>query len=209
MKKMNKGLIISTALFAIPLAIGAYFYSSLPQQMAIHFDASNTPDNFAPKVLAVFGLPLLLLVVHLFSWFRVENDPKRANGSVAMKVLSKWAVPIISIIGQIVVISYSMDAAFDFGFYATLIVGVLIIFSGNYLPKSRQNYTIGIRLPWTLSDENNWNKTHQFAGIVWVVCGFILIGSALLSIPYIIFGLIVVMILAPIFYSYAYYKKHV
>ena len=46
----------------------------------------------------------------------------------------------------------------------TMIVGIVFVVSGNYLPKSRQNYTIGIKLPWTLADVDNWNKTHRLAG---------------------------------------------
>ena len=39
---------------------------------------------------------------------------------------------------------------------------------GNYLPKVKQNNTIGIRVVWTLQDEENWNATHRFSGKIWV-----------------------------------------
>ena len=36
-----------------------------------------------------------------------------------------------------------------------LFCGLLFIVVGNYLPKCRQSYTIGIKLPWTLASEEN------------------------------------------------------
>ena len=57
-----------------------------------------------------------------------------------------------------------------------MIVGIVFVVSGNYLPKSRQNYTIGIKLPWTLADVDNWNKTHRLAGALWIAAGiFVLV----------------------------------
>jgi uncharacterized membrane protein len=60
-------------------------------------------------------------------------------------------------------------------------MGVLFIFIGNWLPKCKQTYTLGIRLPWTLADEDNWNRTHRFAGPVWVVCGLVVMAGALIG----------------------------
>lgn len=52
---------------------------------------------------------------------------------------------------------------------------------GNYMPKLKQNYTIGIKVPWTLNSEENWNMTHRMAGKVYVVAGVISIIIALLN----------------------------
>ena len=84
----------------------------------------------------------------------------------------------------------------------------LFVAIGNYLPKCKQNYTMGIKLPWTLADENNWNRTHRFAGPIWVVCGLVimlcgLIGGAFL---WVMVAAFVVMIAAPTVYSYLLFK---
>ena len=49
------------------------------------------------------------------------------------------------------------------------------------MPKLKQNYTIGIKVPWTLNSEENWNMTHRMAGKVYVVAGVISIIIALLN----------------------------
>ena len=43
------------------------------------------------------------------------------------------------------------------------------------MPKCRQNYTMGIKLPWTLADEDNWNRTHRMAGYVWTAGGILML----------------------------------
>ena len=92
--------------------------------------------------------------------------------------------------------------------FAPIFVGILFTVIGNFLPKTKQTYTIGIRVPWTLNSEENWNKTHRMAGYLWVVCGILFIASAFLpesEILYII--LLCVIIFVPIIYSYVIYRK--
>ncbi|MDY4543483.1 MAG: SdpI family protein, partial [Candidatus Ventricola sp.] len=73
---------------------------------------------------------------------------------------------------------------------------------GNYLPKLRRSNTTGIRLPWTLADEEIWSRTHRFAAPVWVVCGLLMIVCGLIgSGPMIPIAAIVVVIGLPIAYS--------
>ena len=75
-------------------------------------------------------------------------------------------------------------------------MGLVLVIVGNYLPKCHQSYTVGIKLPWTLNNEENWAKTHRLAGKVWVVCGLavivagflkffpVMIAAALLGVPF-------------------------
>jgi len=94
----------------------------------------------------------------------------------------------------------------------SLLVGLVLIVFGNYLPKSRQNDFIGIKLPWTLNDTDNWNKTHRLAGYVYIVCGALLIIANLLldnRFAYISVDIIIIAALAliPIIYSYSLYRR--
>ena len=58
-----------------------------------------------------------------------------------------------------------------------VILGVLFMILGNYMTKTHQNYTIGIKLPWTLNSTENWNKTHRLASRLYALAGAILILS--------------------------------
>ena len=91
-----------------------------------------------------------------------------------------------------------------------LLVGGMFIIVGNYLPKCKQNYTMGIKLPWTFHDEENWNHTHRMAGKLWFGIGLVMICSALLPtkiIFWVLMFVIVVAVLVPTLYSYLFYRK--
>ena len=93
-----------------------------------------------------------------------------------------------------------------------LLMGIVFIVIGNYLPKCKQNYTIGIKIKWTLENEENWNVTHRFAGKVWVIGGLLLMACGFLPAfiaPWVMVAAMIVLVVVPIVYSYRYHKKQV
>lgn len=90
-----------------------------------------------------------------------------------------------------------------------ILVGVVFIIIGNYLPKCRQSYTVGIKLPWTLDSEENWNRTHRMAGGLWMAGGAVLMLLSLLGqiSVFIFLPVVLVMTLVPTVYSYLLYRK--
>lgn len=204
----NKSTILSTVVCLLPLALSAVLYSRLPEQIAVHFNSAGVADNYMPKALAVFGLPVLLAAVNLYTHFRLNNDPKTENASDALKVVSKWLVAVLSVILVPVTLFMSLGVQLPIALIAQALAGVFVTICGNYLPKCKPNYTIGIKLPWTLDSEENWNKTHRFAGFSWVVGGIIILLNSFLSISwYITLIVIVLLVVLPFAYSYALYKK--
>ena len=59
-------------------------------------------------------------------------------------------------------------------------IGLLFIGMGNYLPRVKQNYTLGIKTPWAFADPENWRRTQRFGGACFMVLGigFIVMGVA-------------------------------
>ena len=92
-----------------------------------------------------------------------------------------------------------------------IFLGLLFIIIGNYLPKCKQNYTIGIRVMWALDDEENWTATHRFASRLWVGCGVVILLLAFLpwaeASLWISLGLVLLASLASVLYSYIFYRK--
>ena len=88
-----------------------------------------------------------------------------------------------------------------------ILLGLIILISGNYLPKCKQNYTGGIKLPWTLNNENNWNRTHHIAGCVWMIGGIILLVKRIFSLWYVEIAVILLLILIPTNLFFLLYKK--
>ena len=206
-KKTNKTLIISTILCLLPIVLGLVLYESLPDEIAIHFDSAGRPDNYLPKALAVFGLPVLLAAINVYLHFRLNSDPRRENASASLKAASRWALPLIALVLMPVTLFMAMGSPLPVVMVAKAMAGLVIAVCGNYLPKCRRNFTVGIRLPWTLASDENWRRTHRFAGFVWVTGGLIMTGDAFLSIPYVSLIVIVLLVVLPSVYSYVTYMN--
>lgn len=204
----RKTMIFLTALLIfIPMIVGLIFWNQLPEELPIHFNSAGIADNWTSKSLVVFGLPLFCLAMHLLCTFITLHDPKKQNISDKMFLLVLLIIPVTAIFGCFATYSTALGINLSINMMMHLFLGIIFIIIGNYLPKSRQNYTIGIKLPWTLSDTENWNKTHRFAGIVWVLCGVVSLVNAFLDIPAIVLILITVAVLLPSVYSFILYKK--
>jgi len=209
----KKRLWITSLICLLPVIFSAVVYTSLPEQVAIHWNSAGVPDRYAHKAFAAFGLPILLIALNFLSQTAMMHDPKRAGHSKAMHGFACWLIPAISIIMVPVTLLISMGFEIDIVMVVTLMVGVLFVILGNYLPKCRQNYTMGIKLPWTLSDEENWNKTHRVAGLVWMVGGIVIIASNIFlqnmksGIPVVLI-VTAFLVLIPGVYSYLLYRKN-
>ena len=204
LKANRKTLIIASIVTVLPVLIGILCWDRLPDVMATHFGINNEADGFSSKAFAVFGLPAVLLAILWLVAFVTSNDPKRQNISPKIFSLGLWIAPVLSLVIAATMYPVNLGYAVDIAFFAELLIGLLFIIIGNYLPKARQNYTIGIRIPWTLANEENWNRTHRLAGYLWMICGVLMILlclTRLLPAPWTV-GLLLIMVLVPCVYSY-------
>lgn len=211
MKNKNIFLYLTTILCLLPMILSAVVYDKLPNQVAIHFDSAGNPNNYAPKIVAAFGLPLFMAVINVIVHVTMDNDPKKANVSLAMKQITKWSVPVLSVIIIPCTLFYAMGADIKISVIVPALVGILLVIVGNYLPKCKHNYTVGIKLPWTLSSEENWNKTHHLAGYLWICGGILMIIIGCLNIylwPLLMLIFLFIFVI-PTVYSFLLYKKGV
>ena len=199
--------VVTTLFCLISVVIGIVFYSQMPEQMPIHFNAAGQVDNYASKESALFGLPIFMMVIHVICCVVAGADPKRVNQPEIMQYLVRLIVPVLSIVVQSVVIMYVLDDGINVGKVITVAVGVLFLIIGNYLPKVKRNYTIGIKVPWTLSSDENWNKTHRMAGTLMVLAAIILIISGLMEYSIIGVAALLAAAVCPMIYSFVLYKR--
>ncbi|MBR5523784.1 MAG: SdpI family protein, partial [Clostridia bacterium] len=138
-------------------------------------------------------------------------DPKHKDKSPKLMGLVLWIIPVMNLLLNVIVYLAALDREVNIEVVIPLFFGALFVVIGNYLPKCEPSYTIGIKLPWTLEDEQNWNATHRLAGWLWVAGGLLIMPCTLLP-PVAAFavmmGILLVMLIIPTVYSYQYYKKH-
>ena len=209
----NKGKIILTSLIILlPVIAGLILWNQLPDKVPTHWNAAGEIDGWSSKGFAVFAIPFLMMAFHLLCVFVTGLDPKNKNASNKMISLIFWIFPVISVLTSALTYSAAMGINTNINSVLPVLTGLLFTIIGTYLPQCQHNYTIGIKLPWTLHDENNWNATHHFAGPVWIAGGILLVISAFITSPAVNTAIVIVIILAmvliPAVYSFIYYRKN-
>jgi uncharacterized membrane protein len=205
--KLGKYLYWVMAVF--PFILSAAFYSRLPAQVPIHWDMAGEPNGYASRVVGAFGVPAMLLIITLFLNFRLSADPRKQNidRSPQLKFIVRWMIVILSNVCQCITIFSSINKKVNVSFLISIFVGLMITAMGNYLPKCKYNYTMGIRLPWTLASEENWRKTHRFAGFVWIIGGILMVLDAFVPFQWLTVCIIVLLAVVPGIYSYLVFLK--
>ena len=208
-KKNWKTLVITSIVLLLPVLAGVILWDQLPEQMPTHWNAVGETDGWSSKPFAVFALPLLMLAIHWLCALGTSADPKKDRHSDKVVQLVLWIIPVLSVVMHAVTYAAALGKNVRMEMIMPVIVGLVLAIIGNYLPKCKQNYTIGIKIPWTLSSEENWNRTHRFAGRLWVACGIAIILSGFFGGFWIFLGVVLLMVFAPVLYSYLLYRKGV
>ena len=206
-KKNLKTMIFTSIVILAPIVVGLVLWDKLPAEMATHFNENGVADGWSPKAFAVFGLPLFMLVIHWLCVAFTSADPKKQNISDKVILLVMWLCPVISIVGNGATYLYAMDNTINTVPMATLFLGCAIMVVGNYMPKMKQTYTIGIKVPWALNSEENWNRTHRLGGYMYILGGVIIVVAGFIQQFWLVAIAFVFIALVPMAYSFMLYKK--
>lgn len=215
-KKYRTTIIITTLITLLPILFGLIVWNRLPEQIATHWGANGQADGYSGKAFAVFGMPCILAVLQLFVSFITLNDPKRRNIHKKPLTLVLWILPVMSVLMNCMTYAVALGMKVDVGIIVSILIGLLFIILGNYMPKLQQNYTLGIRVPWTLNSTENWNRTHRLGGKMFILGGFLLIITGFLGSVMGDYGtlaalIVIVLICAgvPAVYSFCLFKRGV
>lgn len=209
-KKYKKQLMISSIVILLPILVGLILWNTLPDRFATHWGIDGTADGWGSKVFAVFALPLMMLATHWLCFWVTTLDPKAKNQTKKAFGMIFWICPVLSVAESAMIYALALGAEFNITSFLMPGFSLLFIGIGNYLPKCKQNYTMGIKVPWALHNDENWNATHRFGGKVWVVGGIIMLVLSFMPADWamgLLVLLILVMTFVPTLYSWWYYKK--
>ena len=209
-KTYRKTLIITTIITLLPVLAGLILWDRLPEKLPMHFNAAGEVDGWAGKAVGVFAMPAFFVAVQwLCAVGSFKMDPKANNLNDKVMGLVLWFIPMLSLLMHTLVYCTALGMEMNVQIVIPVLIGLVMIAIGNWLPKCKQTYTLGIRLPWTLENEDNWNRTHRFAGPVWVVCGMIIVAGGLIggAFLWVMLAALLTMIAAPTLYSYLLFRK--
>lgn len=215
---MNKNTYLDWCLYAvmaIPLVYLGFIYPSLPASIPIHFNFHG-PDAYAEKSQSWVFTGLISCInfgVYQFLRHLPSIDPKR-TASQSENLIRKIAVTIVVFLSilQLILITAMRGNLLSIEKLLIPVLGIFFSLLGNLMLNVKPNYFVGIRVPWTLENEDNWRKTHRLAGKLWFTGGLLI---ALLGIvlPYAsafisLITICVVITLVPVIFSYLYFKKN-
>ena len=140
----------------LPVFYAIWVYQELPDSLAIHFDLSGEGDSFLPKFLLISASPIVMMLLEvMIYWSTVAKDILNPT----FKHLIRWIFPFSFVLLYMATIYGGLDEDFDIRKIATMLVALVFIIVGNYLPKKVQ------------ADRNSMNRkwAHLF-----VLLGFLI-----------------------------------
>ena len=210
--KKNRWMIIISALITLtPIIAGVILWDKLPDMVPSHWGINGEVDGYVSKSMFVFGMPALMVALMLVGSIATATDPKNSNHGKKPLMLLYAIIPALTIVLSAFTYCSALGVEVPMLNLGVAVVGSILVFVGNYLPKCQPNYTIGIKIKWTLHSDKNWVATHRFASKLWVIGGIIVMLSALLPVgivPWVAFAVFAVTAIAPVIYSFVYFKNH-
>lgn len=208
-KKNKWKLLISSCVILLPIMFGLIVWNKLPEQVPTHWGVDGNADGFSSRSFAVFALPVFMLLMHWFCIFCTAKDPKNKNQSNKVFGIIFWVCPITSLFANGMIYAAALGKVLEPNLIIFVMVGLFFVLIGNYLPKCKQNHTIGIRVKWALENEENWNATHRFSGKVWTIGGVLMMLCSFMPEEisiYVFMVLTFALSILSIGYSYFYFK---
>lgn len=212
MKAIQKNW-FSILMILIPLGYALMVYGDLPAEVPIHWNSEGEPDKFGGKNWIFLGPVILCGFVYLLLSGIPAIDPDKKIDPTDGKWIQFKSILMLFMAGLSMIIIYNTIHP-DQTMITKILIWCSLLFAGlgNYFQTLKQNYFIGLRTPWTLANEQVWNKTHRLSGKVWMVIGLLmtiilfLLGDSSNAMP-IFLGGIAILIILPFIHSYRLFKQ--
>ena len=207
--KQSRTLVVSTVFVLLMLGVAVWVYPHLPAQVPIHWDAQGHVNGWAPRfwaaavpVLVMTGLAVVFASLPVISPRKFEIRPfARTYGIIVLATLAFTLV--IGTVALLAGAGYPVSVQL----VAPVAVGALLLVIGNFMGKFRKNFFVGIRTPWTLASDAVWERTHRFAGWLFMLAGLVWIVGGLAHVtPVALVVVILVATLVPATWSYFPYR---
>ncbi len=203
--------IVALIVIVVSFGIGFYFYPQMPDTVASHWGSSGQVNGYMSKFWGLFLMPIISLLIFLLLVFIPKIDPFKENVEKFRKYFDTFIVIIITFFLYIYLLTIFWNLGIRFDMFLAILpaIAVMFYYAGVLIGKSKRNWFIGIRTPWTLSSDRVWDKTHRIGGILFKISGLLTILGVFFESYAIWFMLVPIMftVFYTTIYSYIEYKK--
>ena len=215
--------VVNIIIILIILASTLIAIAFLPDIVPVHFDAYGNPDREGSKYELLI-LPASLFLVWILGDKSVkfftkntkaddekqENDAKINEKAIDTTLTITCAIMAVINLGVIYTTfshleSYSLPEI-DIVKIVTILLGLMFIGVGNFMPRTRTNSFIGFRCKWTMYNDNTWRKSNLFTGIVMMIMGVLLVveGFIFKGVVAALIMIVLLVVFIPMLMIYAY-----
>lgn len=204
-------IMFSIFLIILSLLIGAGVYNKLPEKVASHWNLFGYADGYSSKFTGVFVIPIMSIFLLILLFFIPMLDPMIRNVHKFREYYEWFILTMVAFLFYLFVLVILWNLNVRFNFNAMMSIGFAFLFyqAGNLIEHSKMNWFIGIRTPWTLSNERVWEKVHILGGKMFKICAGVALIGLFVSQYAMFFILCPVMLTAIslVVYSYFAFKK--
>lgn len=170
--------ILSNIVCLLPILLGVILYDKLPADIPQQYGWNEQVNWTLPKPWGFIVSPLIILAANIVLFLSFYYT--KQNLSKKVKALCFWIMPMVGLPVNSILILKPAGMNIDVFTSIALVIGLLFVILGNYLPKVEQNGFVGVRASWTRNNKDVWQKSQRISGILMVICGFILLVSSFL-----------------------------
>lgn len=204
--------IIQIAVLLTSIVLSIYFYQHFPARVPTHWNVSGEVDSYGSRAFGAFIFPAILVAIYFLFGLLPKIDPRKERYAEFTKVYSIFKTAFMLVFLGIYIITglNSLGQPVSVSFWVPLSIGLLFVVIGNYFGKIRSNYFVGIKVPWTLNNEEVWNKTHRLGGKMFILGGLMMMAMGFAPVASrlpLFIALILIIAVVPIVYSYVIYKR--
>lgn len=208
---MKTSRIIAISIIVVSFILAIFLYPRMPEQMASHWNSQGEVDDYMTKFWGLFLMPIISVVSFILFLLIPRLDPLKKNIDKFRKYYDNFIVLFMAFLFYVYLLTIFFNLGFRFNMTEMILpaFAILFVYVGVLLENAKKNWFIGIRTPWTLSNDKVWDKTHKLSGTLFKVAGLFMVGGMFFNEYAFLFLLIplIVICIVPIVYSYVEYKK--
>jgi len=170
-------------MLAASAAASVWFYANFPERVPTHWNAAGEIDGWSSAGFAAFFFPALITAMYLLLVFLPAADPQKKRYEEFSRPYQAIRFALVAYLTMLYFVTSFIGLGYQISVpkVMALSIGRLLIVLGNFMPKFRKNWFVGIRTPWTLSDEDIWNRTHRVGGKLFTLGGILVMLTALMA----------------------------
>lgn len=204
--------ILSLILIVLAVAFSLAAYDRLPDPMASHWGINDQVNGMIPRFWGAFLMPLLSIGMLALFMLIPTIDPLKANIAQFRNAFNAFIVLMIAFLLYVQSLTIVWNLGYqNFKMSLALLpaVGLIFIFAGVLMMKTKRNFFIGIRTPWTLSSDHVWDETHKVGSWSFIAMGIVSLFTGFLGFAgiFVLLGTTTIAVLVPVVYSYILYQR--